>query len=183
MKHILIIVSALLSLTGAAQAGYITTTGETSTRPLGHSHYCLRDPAFCLAVEPERVSLTEALYDELEAVDDEVNNTIQPMSDKSNWGMIDFWSLPRHGLGDCEDYALLKRQMLLKKGWPAGAFRVVSVKTWEDLDHAVLAVSTDKGDLILDSLAYEIRDWGDIGHTGYKVQSLTDPTKWEKIAD
>ena len=183
MKRFLIIASALISLSGGALADYIPVTGDSSSRPLAHSQHCVRDPEFCLAREPERVELTEALYEELEGVDDHVNNTIIAGDDIDIWGQEEYWSLPRHGVGDCEDYALLKRQMLLKKGWPAGAFRLVSVKTWDDVWHMVLAVSTDKGDLILDNLAYEVRDWGDISHTGYKVQSLTNPTKWEKIAD
>ena len=178
MKHFLLIASTLISLTGAAQADYITVTGETSSRPLAHSQYCVRDPKFCSPMEPERVELTEALYDELEGVDDEVNKTIIPMSDQNNFGRKEYWSLPRDGLGDCEDYALLKRQMLLKKGWPAGAMRLVMVKTWDDTGHMVLAVSTDKGDLILDNNAWEIRDWGHIPYTGYKVQNLEDPTLW-----
>lgn len=79
MKHLLIIASALISLSGGVSADYITTTGESSNRPLAHSLYCVRAPKFCLPMEPERVELTEALYDELEAVDDEVNKTITPM--------------------------------------------------------------------------------------------------------
>lgn len=182
MKHFLIIVSAFLSLCGAAQADYITTTGETFTRPLGQSVYCLQDPDFCSPRELVKVDITKALYDELQGVDDHVNRTVLGADDKDIWGFSDYWAMPRDGVADCEDYALLKRQMLIEKGWPVGAFRLVSVTTWDQAGHMVLAVSTTKGDLILDNLAYEVRDWGNIPYTGKRVQSLSHPEKWEKIA-
>lgn len=181
MKHILIIASALISLSGGALADYIPVTGESSSRPLAHSQYCVRDPSFCLAVEPERVELTEALYEELEGVEDEVNKSIIWLSDQSNFGRKEYWSLPRHGLGDCEDYALLKRQMLLKKGWPAGAFRLMKVMEWNGAVHMVLVVSTNKGDLILDNMAYEIRSWEDMPYASIRVQNLKNPTVWNRV--
>ena len=182
MKHLFIIASALIAMCGGVYADYIPVTGESSTRPLAHSMYCVKAPKFCLAVEPERVVLTAALYEELEQVDDEVNKSITPMSDQNNWGQKEYWSLPRQGLGDCEDYALLKRQMLIKKGWPVGSLRLVIVKSWDDAGHMVLAVSTNEGDLILDNNSWEVRRWEDIPYTGHQVQNLAKPKFWENIA-
>ena len=39
-----------------------------------------------------------------------------------HWGVVERWSYPDDGYGDCEDYVLLKRRMLMQAGWPrAGA--------------------------------------------------------------
>jgi len=34
-----------------------------------------------------------------------------------HWGVVERWSYPDDGYGDCEDYVLLKRRMLMQAGW------------------------------------------------------------------
>jgi len=43
------------------------------------------------------------------------------VTDLENWGVVERWSHPDDGYGDCEDYALLKRRMLIEAGWPREA--------------------------------------------------------------
>ena len=54
--------------------------------------------------------------------------------------------------GDCEDYALAKRQMLLDAGWSVDKQALCICKTGEGVTHAVLMVDTDAGVYILDNL-------------------------------
>ncbi len=47
------------------------------------------------------------------------------------------------GYGDCEDYALLKRKMLMQAGWPREALLMTVVRDKKGEGHAVLTVKTD----------------------------------------
>ena len=49
--------------------------------------------------------------------------------------------------GDCEDYVLLKRKMLMQAGWPRQALLITVVRDEQGDGHAVLTVKTDKGDI------------------------------------
>jgi predicted transglutaminase-like cysteine proteinase len=86
------------------------------------------------------------------------------------YGMRDHWATAaeslRRGQGDCEDYAIAKMEILRAAGVPARDLNLVIVR---DLvrrqDHAVLAVRTDDGFVILDSstdrvmFAADVRDY------------------------
>jgi predicted transglutaminase-like cysteine proteinase len=82
-----------------------------------------------------------------------VNRTIKPLTDIEHWGVVDRWSYPDDGYADCEDYVLLKRRMLMQSGWPRETLLVTVVRSDKDEGHAVLTVTTDKGDYILDNQA------------------------------
>ena len=80
-----------------------------------------------------------------------VNETIKPMTDMDHWGVVEKWSYPDDGYGDCEDYALLKRRMLMESGWPREALLMTVVREKNGNGHAILTVKTDKGEFILDN--------------------------------
>ncbi len=46
--------------------------------------------------------------------------SIREPSDRANVGKDDDWRVPT-AYGDCEDFAILKKRELLKRGWPAAA--------------------------------------------------------------
>ena len=73
-----------------------------------------------------------------------VNETIKPRTDLEHYGVVERWSYPDDGYGDCEDYVLLKRRMLIQSGWPRGVLLVTVVRDTKDKGHAVLTVSTDE---------------------------------------
>ena len=50
------------------------------------------------------------------------------MTDMDHWGMIDRWNYPDDGYGDCEDYVLQKRKMLIQAGWPREALLITVVR-------------------------------------------------------
>ena len=49
------------------------------------------------------------VWKDLVRVNKWVNETIKPLTDSEHWGVVDRWSYPDDGYGDCEDYVLLKR--------------------------------------------------------------------------
>ena len=77
------------------------------------------------------------------------------MTDMEHWGVSERWNYPDDGYGDCEDYVLLKRRMLMQAGWPRQALLVTVVRDKQGDGHAVLTVKTDKGEFILDNQTEE----------------------------
>ena len=64
----------------------------------------------------------------------------------------DVWKdAPNGGSWVCRDYVLKKSEMLQALGWPQSAMTVVTCWTETNEHHAVLAVDTDEGTMILDS--------------------------------
>ena len=83
--------------------------------------------------------------------------------------------------GDCEDLALLKQKMLEQRGWPAEALTIAVVREWNGAGHAVLVVSTDKGDLVLDNKTWKIESWTETPYTWVKRQSRKRPYVWVSL--
>lgn len=86
------------------------------------------------------------IEDLLSAINFRVNN-IQYMHDDVNWGEREYWSTPREmldrGAGDCEDYAMLKFNLMLAAGYPTEhMFILVGMHNdpyGDDGGHAILA--------------------------------------------
>ena len=100
-----------------------------------------------------------------------------------HWGVVENWSYPDDGKGDCEDYVLLKRRMLMQAGWPREALLITVVRDKKGDGHAVLTVKTDKGDFILDNQEEQILLWSETGYRFVKRQSQTNPNVWVALGD
>ncbi len=127
--------------------------------------------------------LTQAAWRDLLRVNLWVNGTVQPMTDMEHWGVIEKWSLPTDGYGDCEDYVLMKRKILVDAGWPREALLITVVRDRNGEGHAVLTVKTDKGEFILDNENENILAWTETGYRFVKRQSQTDPNVWVSLGD
>ena len=112
-----------------------------------------------------------------------VNDTVKPMTDMDHWGVVERWNYPDDGYGDCEDYVLLKRKMLMQAGWPREALLITVVRDKNDDGHAVLTVKTDKGEYILDNQTDDIVLWSDTGYRFVKRQSQSDPNVWVALGE
>jgi predicted transglutaminase-like cysteine proteinase len=112
-----------------------------------------------------------------------VDQKIKPLSDFEHWGVAERWSYPDDGYGDCEDYVLLKRRMLIQAGWPREALLVTVVRDKNDDAHAVLTVSTDKGDYILDNQNDNVLFWSETGYRFVKRQSQSSGNVWVSLGD
>ncbi|WP_305988990.1 transglutaminase-like cysteine peptidase [Roseibium sp. MMSF_3544] len=98
-----------------------------------------------------------SFLEKLQAANSLVNRSIAYQEDRVVYRRLDYWASPaetaRRGIGDCEDFAILKYNLLLNAGVPAKSMSLVVLKdTKRDLYHAVLAVSTNKGHYILDNV-------------------------------
>ncbi|MEH3148214.1 MAG: transglutaminase-like cysteine peptidase [Methylobacterium frigidaeris] len=146
------------------------------------SDFCNRYPAECAVStsEPAVVEMTPALWRSLTAVNRRVNSRIKPMVDQAHWGVVDRWDFPDDGYGDCEDYQLLKRRMLVERGIPRRALRMTVVIDEIGEGHAVLMVRTDRGDYILDNKTSAILPWQRTGYT-YVKREGQDSLAWVSL--
>jgi predicted transglutaminase-like cysteine proteinase len=157
--------------------------GDTALAPIGWIEFCAEHPGDC-ASRPSMlrdVVLSTPAWKDLTRVNLWVNGHIKPMTDLEHYGVIEKWTYPEDGYGDCEDYVLLKRRMLMESGWPREALLVTVVRDRHGDGHAVLTVKTDKGELILDNQNDAIRLWSDTGYRFVKRQSQADPNVWVSL--
>ena len=105
------------------------------------------------------------------------------MTDLEHWGVVERWNYPDDGYGDCEDYVLLKRRMLMQAGWPREALLITVVRDKKGDGHAVLTVKTDQGEFILDNQEPQILPWTKTGYRFVKRQSQSDPNLWVSLGE
>jgi predicted transglutaminase-like cysteine proteinase len=125
-----------------------------------------------------RFETTSEQFETLTEVNLGVNRSIEPVTDLELYGVSDYWTLPRNGKGDCEDYAILKRHLLIQAGWPASALLITVVRDEKMEGHAVLTARTGKGDFILDNKTDEIKLWSRTPYKFVMRQSFLDPRSW-----
>ena len=113
----LAVVAILLGFSVSAQAAdehvLYASLGDATRAPIGWVEFCAENPNECHAgpSEPRDIVMTQAAWRDLLRVNHWVNETVKPMTDMEHWGVIEKWSLPTDGYGDCEDYVLMKRKM------------------------------------------------------------------------
>ena len=134
-------------------------------------------------MEARDVVLSPTAWRDLVRVNRWVNGKIKPLTDMEHWGVVERWSYPDDGYGDCEDYVLLKRKMLIQAGWPRQALLITVVRDQRGDGHAVLTVKTDKGEFILDNQNEEILLWSETSYRFVKRQSQGDPNVWVSLGD
>jgi len=171
---------------GCASAAEMTAGADMEVlgparAPLGYVGFCVDHKADCAAHdEPQRVILTTDALNVLKQVNITVNTKIAPVTDKDLYHRAEFWTYPVDR-GDCEDYVLLKRKLLIAQGWPVSALLITVVRDTHGDGHAVLTVATDEGDLVLDNQRDDIRLWDDTGYSFVKRQSQADPNAWVMV--
>jgi len=161
------------------------TVGDVSRTPIGWVEFCIEYDPECKTRPslPRDVVLSAAAWKDLQRINLWVNANVKPMTDMDHWGVVERWNYPDDGYGDCEDYALQKRKMLLQAGWPREALLMTVVRDQHGDGHAILTVKTDKGEYILDNQTDAIMLWSDTGYRFVKRQSQADPNIWVALGD
>ncbi|MBM3607758.1 MAG: transglutaminase [Alphaproteobacteria bacterium] len=165
--------------------GSYIAVGQKTLVPYGWVDFCNRYSGECNTrpMAAQDVRLTPATMKIIQRVNTWVNTNIRPMSDQEQWGRVDRWDYPTTGAGDCEEYVLLKRKLLIEEGFPRQALLITVVKDQKGDGHAVLTVKTDKGELILDNLSTRVLPWTKVPYRFVKRQSQTDPNLWVDIGE
>ena len=169
----------------AANELLFVTTGEATRPPIGWVEFCAEHPVECKVQPstPRDVVLSNKAWTDLSRINKWVNDNVTPMTDLEHWGVVEKWSYPDDGKGDCEDYVLLKRRMLMQAGWPREALLITVVRDKRGDGHAVLTVKTDKGDFVLDNQEEQVLLWSETGYRFVKRQSQGNPNNWVSLGD
>jgi predicted transglutaminase-like cysteine proteinase len=177
-------IDALPAVAGPQRLAHVAVS-EVTRPPVGWIEFCARQPGECAGAgtAPRDLALSAEAWKDLVRVNKSVNKTIKPLTDLEHWGLVERWSYPDDGYGDCEDYVLLKRRMLIQSGWPREALLVTVVRDSKDDGHAVLTVTTNKGDYVLDNQNEDILLWSETGYRFVKRQSQSNPNVWVSLGD
>ena len=180
-----IAVATLWAAPAKAIEPLFVSVGDATRAPIGWVEFCRERSRECdvAPTAPRDVVMSSKAWKELVRINRHVNTRIRPMTDLEHWGVVEKWSYPDDGYGDCEDYVLLKRRMLIDAGWPREALLITVVRDQKDEGHAVLTVKTDKGDYVLDNQAPDVLLWSDTGYRFVKRQSQADPNVWVSLGD
>ncbi len=177
------VLAALITVpaTAMANSGNMATLGVTS-QPIGHYRFCKQYPQECnqRSRKSDPMTLTRKAWKQLIDINYSVNRAIKPLTDLEIHGVEEVWSYPEH-VGDCEDYVLLKRSLLMQAGFSPADLLITVVRQPDGSGHAVLTVRTDLGDYILDNMRDKVLLWSDTEYTFLKRQSSRHSGKWTKL--
>jgi len=173
------ILAAKAQNVNAQDASWFTPIYGKALPPVGYVNFCSRHSEDCQPSggKAVRLVLTPDRWNLIYQVNNYVNNKITPVSDQELYGEAEHWDYPVDA-GDCEDYLLLKRKYLLGLGFPAEALLITVVLDEKNEGHAVLTITTETGDYILDNRRDEIRRASDTNYRFLKRQTPEDPREW-----
>ncbi len=155
-----------------------------ASQPIGHYEYCktYRRDCSIRASSKQPVKLNRKRWSEMVRVNAHANNSVTPATDLEYYKREEVWAYPKK-YGDCEDYVLLKRKLLMDSGWPASTLLITVVTLPNGDGHAVLTVRTDRADYALDNLNGKILPWNKTEYRYLKRQSARHSGRWETIDD
>jgi predicted transglutaminase-like cysteine proteinase len=174
---------AMLASVPAIASPFMDLTG-TTTQPIGHYELCQRLPSECRQLREgvTPVKLTQDVWSRIIDVNSAVNSMVRPVTDAEMWGKEEVWSYPTNK-GDCEDYVLMKRKLLMKSGIAENNLLITVVRQMDGSGHAVLTVRTDRGDFILDNLQGEVKLWSATNYAYLKRQADDNSGRWIGVDD
>ena len=156
----------------------------TALPPYAFVEFCQRTPEHCVAdthVTDTRLDGGAARLKVLDEVNRHVNRIIKPATDMELYGVADYWTIPENGKGDCEDYALLKRKILLDKGWPISSLLMTVVRDEKGEGHAILTARLATGDYVLDNKVDDLKLWSQTPYQYVMRQSYLNPRVWMSL--
>jgi predicted transglutaminase-like cysteine proteinase len=147
--------------------------------PIGYVQFCVNNQGECKSTggKNDRLAMSPQRWNVIYQVNTYVNGTIAPVSDQDLYGEPERWTYPTNA-GDCEDYVLLKKRYLEGLGFAAEALLITVVLDEKGEGHAVLSVTTDNGDFVLDNRRNDVLRWNRTNYTFLKRQSHSDPLQW-----
>jgi Predicted periplasmic protein len=172
---------AILVMAGQCVAGSMVT-GRVTSQPIGHYEFCKANKDECQPVKDAGPAprVTDYGWEVVREVNSAVNFSIMPKTDMEIFGREEVWAYPDVA-GDCEDYVLLKRHMLIERGFSPADVLITVVRKPDGEGHAVLTLRTSEGDYVLDNLVDEVRPWRETPYRYLKRQASADSGRWVTI--
>lgn len=192
-RHSIVIAALVVGLVASALATPVLASGNTdlahlhagqpSRTPTGWSQFCDDNPTDCRTPRSAQsvMRLNDRSWSELLTVNLKFNQSISPVTDQDQFGVVENWSYAKTGMGDCEDYVLEKRRELIRRGWPLSALLITVVIDKEGGGHAVLTVVTDRGEFVLDNQTDKVLPWSKSGLTFIRRQSPENQNVWQDL--
>ena len=151
--------------------------------PYGFVRFCDKQPDECVSTanDDQRLQATPERLSELDEINRTINHEVEPATDLEVYGVNELWTLPKASRGDCEDFALLKRQELLRRGWPSNALLMTVVRDEKNEGHAVLTARLSTGDYVLDNKVEQVKMWNQTPYHFVMRQSYLDPKVWVSL--
>ena len=167
---------------GAASSGLSMQTGRVTSQPIGHYEFCKQFKSECGPVKGSGAApkVTDYGWDVIREINRAVNFSVTPKTDLDIFGKEEVWAYPNVS-GDCEDYVLLKRHMLIERGFSPADVLITVVRKPDGEGHAVLTLRTSEGDYVLDNLVDEIKSWRETPYSYLKRQASNNSGRWVTI--
>lgn len=203
------LVVALAGLSAAACSAHTAgaprlTTAELVAPPQGVFEFCIGRLEICGLAPDEDESgegaakaspsgkaddvfamTDEELLAVAHAVNAQVNVAITYRSDRDQWDAEEAWVLPiseaQVNYGDCEDYALEKRQALLELGVPASRLALVTGWSRSTGMHAVLMLRMPDADYVLDNNSPYLLPAGETPYRWLSLQQGENLLQWARV--
>ena len=153
-------------------------TKANVSAPAGAVALCTTYDWACARSASARLEFPDNAVELLRRVNAQANRSIRAVSDIAQYSTAERWALPTRRGGDCEDYALYKKQALIAAGFPPERLLLASVLDRKMRSHAVLVVRIGGNDLVLDNLTSRIVSWDKTGYTFLRMQDPKDPKRW-----
>lgn len=111
-----------------------------------------------------------------------INKNVAFGDDQIVYGRADYWAPAsetlRRGVGDCEDFAIAKMDMLAALGVARADMRLIIARDLvRNADHAVLIVNLDGGSVMLDNVTDRLLD-GRTPNDYRPIMSFSQNAKW-----
>jgi predicted transglutaminase-like cysteine proteinase len=119
---------------------------------------------------------------QVEAINRWVNRSIKFGEDRDVYGRADYWAPAgetlRRGIGDCEDFAIAKMELLSALGISRDKMRLVVARDLvRNADHAVLVVTLADGPVMLDNMTDQLLD-ARLPNDYRPIMSFSQNAKW-----
>lgn len=164
-----------------SEGGFLLSTKSVAA-PSGFHGVCDRYAWACARRTAADAGLDDAARLALAAeVNARVNRTVREISDQRQYRAAEVWALPTKRGGDCEDFALLKKRELIRRGVEPDRLLIATALTRKREAHAVLILRSDRGDLVLDNLTDRIRPWQATGYSFLRMQDPDAPGRWQMV--
>ncbi|MGY4478123.1 transglutaminase-like cysteine peptidase [Bradyrhizobium sp. USDA 3364] len=202
VKKVMVLVLAIVALGASArdtQAGMVgfplplhgviekIRFSEPTLAPMAYTMFCMRYADECKSQPRARMvfrggatRMTKQRIADLIEVNASVNRSIAPQ--RNERGLAGEEWLINPARGDCNDYAVSKRHELLARGWPMRNLLLSEVVTSWGEHHLVLVVRAKGGDVVLDNLNAQIRNWSQAHYRWVRMQTPANPDHWAAVA-
>lgn len=164
-----------------AFANRLVVSTKAISAPNGARGLCARYKWACDRSAKGRITGADAELSIAKKVNRSVNRKVRSVTDKRQYGVIEYWTLPTSGRGDCEDFVLLKKRELIRLGIAPAKLSIATVLDRRRSAHAVLVLKTDKGDFVLDNLNDRVKPWRSTGYSFLRMQDPRTRSGWTAV--